>query len=102
MKTNKFVILVILMLVVTFASFAQEAKPTLLTKVVAIKVCMVNDQLFERDQIPVEVEGKTYYGCCKMCKKSLAEKREFRVATDPVSGKEVDKATAVIGADKEG
>lgn len=62
------------------------------------KVCMVNNQVFEKDQIPVEVEGKTYYGCCAMCKERLAKDAEARTAVDPVTGKKVDKATAVIAA----
>ncbi len=66
------------------------------------KVCMVNDQLFERDQIPVEVGGKTYYGCCAMCKERLAKDAAARTGVDPVTGKKVDKATAVIGARADG
>jgi YHS domain-containing protein len=62
------------------------------------KVCMVNNQVFEKDQIPVVVEGKTYYGCCEMCKERLAKDAAIRSAVDPVTGKAVDKATAVIGA----
>lgn len=66
------------------------------------KVCMVNDQLFERDQIPIKVEDKTYYGCCEMCKERLAKDAAARTAVDPVSGKKVDKATAVIAARADG
>jgi YHS domain-containing protein len=69
-----------------------------LTKVESKKVCMVNDKLFPTDQIPVKVGDKTYFGCCSMCKKTLAESKEARTAIDPVSKKSVDKATAVIGA----
>jgi YHS domain-containing protein len=65
-------------------------------------VCMVNNAVFDKEQIPVEVEGKTYYGCCQMCKKALTEKAELRVAVDPVSGKQVDKAKAVIAAEADG
>lgn len=61
-------------------------------------VCMVNDHFFGTDQIPVKVDGRTYYGCCEGCKKTLREKRSARFAIDPVSRREVDKATAVIGA----
>ena len=61
-------------------------------------VCMVNDRLFDKQQIPVEVENRTYYGCCQMCKQALTERPELRAANDPVSGKPVDKAKAVIGA----
>ena len=30
-------------------------------------VCFVNNKFMGIDQIPVEVEGKTYYGCCQDC-----------------------------------
>lgn len=65
-------------------------------------VCMVNDQVFEREQIPVVVEEKTYYGCCEMCEQRLAQDPASRTATDPVSGEPVDKATAVIAARPDG
>lgn len=73
-----------------------------LEKVETQYVCMVNNQLFPNEQIPVEVEGKTYYGCCEMCKEQLQNRRDLRYDLDPVSGKRVDKATAVIGVNKEG
>ena len=65
-------------------------------------VCMINNQRFNKVQIPVEVEGRTYYGCCEMCKDKLNNDPKSRVAKDPVSGKEVDKAKAVIGATADG
>lgn len=73
-----------------------------LTKVEAKMVCMVNEQNMGKEQIPVEVEGRTYYGCCDMCKKTLAENASKRTAIDPVSGKQVDKAKAVIAAQQDG
>lgn len=60
------------------------------------QVCMVNNQYMGRAQIPVEVEGKTYFGCCEMCKGRLTNDATSRSAKDPVNGKLVDKATAVI------
>ncbi|HVS03523.1 MAG TPA: hypothetical protein VMT16_12190 [Thermoanaerobaculia bacterium] len=80
------------------AQAEETAADAALQKVETHKVCMVNDQLFAKDQIPVEVEGKTYYGCCEMCKERLARDSSMRQAVDPVSGEPVDKATAVIGA----
>lgn len=65
-------------------------------------VCMVNDTLFQKEQIPVEVEGKTYFGCCEMCKARLSQDAGTRTATDPVTGEAVDKATAVIAAQADG
>lgn len=63
----------------------------------AKQVCMVNNQFMGREQIPVQVGGKTYFGCCEMCKGRLERDPSSRSAKDPVSGNLVDKATAVIG-----
>lgn len=68
----------------------------------ASQVCMVNDQFMGRPQIPVAVEGRTYYGCCAMCEGKLKQQPEARIARDPVTGQEVDKATAVIVQDAQG
>lgn len=65
-------------------------------------VCMINNQRFNKVQIPVEVKGRTYYGCCEMCKGKLGGDPKSRVAVDPVSGKEVDKSRAVIGVNADG
>ena len=66
-------------------------------RVEAYKVCMVNNNYMGTAQIPVKVNGRTYYGCCAGCKTTLETKSESREAVDPVSGKTVDKAVAVIG-----
>lgn len=65
-------------------------------------VCMVNNEVMGKPQIPVKVGNQTYYGCCKMCVGTLTNDRKARFAIDPVSGKEVDKARAVIGAKPNG
>lgn len=65
-------------------------------------VCMVNDQVMGRPQIPITVDGRTYYGCCENCKKRLAEDESARLAKDPVTGAMVDKSAAVIGQDPSG
>jgi YHS domain-containing protein len=91
----KRVMLVVMIALVAVAALAETPK---LQRVEPKKVCMINEQVFEKDQIPVQVEGRTYYGCCEMCKKALASDASKRVAVDPVSRKEVDKAKAVIGA----
>lgn len=81
---------------------AQPASETYeyswLEKVEPEYVCMVNDHRFPNVQIPVEVNGKTYYGCCQMCKAKLENVQDMREGRDPVSGAIVDKASAVIGA----
>jgi YHS domain-containing protein len=66
------------------------------------QVCMVNDLFMGRSQIPVVVEGRTYYGCCPDCKEKLEKQPAVRTAQDPVTGEEVDKARAVIVQDGSG
>lgn len=65
-------------------------------------VCMVNNQFMGKPQIPVEVEGITYYGCCEMCKGKLADDPAARLAVDPISGASVNKAKAVLGKEESG
>ena len=68
----------------------------------ASQVCMVNNQFMGKAQIPVEVGGKTYYGCCAMCKDRLEKDAAARTATDPVTGEAVDKSVAVMARDASG
>jgi len=75
---------------------------TALIQVDSKYVCMINDQHFNKEQIPVIVDGKTYYGCCKMCEAKLKTDAKSRIAVDPVSGKIVDKALSVIGVTSDG
>ncbi len=80
-----------------------EALPNGLSRVTdTSQVCMANDQFMGRAQIPIEVQGRTYYGCCPMCKDRLANQPELRTATDPVTNEPVDKATAVIAQNAAG
>lgn len=62
------------------------------------QVCMINNKFMGSDQISIEVDGKTYYGCCPMCKERLQKDISSRQAVDPISGVSVDKAKAIIGA----
>tara|TARA_B100000508_G_scaffold138607_1_gene135060 strand:- start:759 stop:1169 length:411 start_codon:yes stop_codon:yes gene_type:complete len=78
-----------------------EIKNTVVAKTKGAKlksslVCFVNNKYMGIDQIPVEFEGKTYYGCCKDCVGKLQNIRQTRYATDPLTGAEVDKALAYI------
>ena len=91
-------ILTVALLAAIALMHAVAAHAGTLEKVPADRVCMVNDTRFPNAQIPVPVEGKTYFGCCEMCKGRLATDTVVRMAVDPVSGKQVDKATATIGA----
>ena len=63
---------------------------------------MVNDQFMGKPQIPVQVEGRTYFGCCAMCKEKLEKQTAARTAQAPVTGEPVDKASAVIVKDANG
>jgi YHS domain-containing protein len=87
---------------VTFVIAAAPARAEDIKKVASKRVCMVNNTLFDKDQIPVAVDGKTYFGCCEMCKGRLAQDASIRESVDPISGKPVDKAKAVIGAKPDG
>ena len=95
---------VALLLLLSVSAFAGEnATPSgKLSRVETKTVCMINEHAMGKEQIPIEIEGRTYYGCCDMCKKALAADAAKRVAVDPVSGKQVDKATAVIAAQGDG
>ncbi|HVE72108.1 MAG TPA: hypothetical protein VNI54_12130 [Thermoanaerobaculia bacterium] len=93
---------ILVALFVATAAFASDMPTGPLKKVEPNMVCMVNEMAMGKEQIPVEVEGKTYYGCCEMCKTALANDASKRTATDPISGKTVDKAEAVIGAQEDG
>lgn len=59
-------------------------------------VCMVNNAYMGKQQIAVPFNGKTYYGCCEMCKNRIPQDAAVRKATDPVTGRPVDKASAYI------
>jgi YHS domain-containing protein len=100
MRSSRLALLGFLSLLFVLATAPVRAEP--LRRVEAKRVCMVNNTAFDKDQIPVDVGGKTYFGCCEMCKGRLAQDASIRQAVDPVSGKTVDKATAIIGATPEG
>ena len=59
-------------------------------------VCMVNNAYMGKPQIPVPVNGKTYYGCCQMCVGKLNDNETARTGIDPFSNKKVDKTEAYI------
>lgn len=65
------------------------------------KVCMVNDRYMVVKQLPVEVNGITYYGCCDNCVEKIQQNiGDVRYAKDPINGDRVDKANAVIVQNK--
>lgn len=83
-----------------FGACSRGATSPTLTRVTdPSQVCMVNNTFMGAPQIPVEVDGRTYYGCCPACKDRLANDPSSRVAVDPVTREEVDKSKAVIAYD---
>ncbi|RXP54813.1 hypothetical protein EC396_08855 [Lutibacter sp. HS1-25] len=82
----------------TKIEYSEEtlSKSAGVAKIESSKVCYVNNKFMGIDQIPVEFENKTYYGCCEGCVVKLKTMRETRYAIDPSTGKEVDKAVAFI------
>jgi len=102
-KQVLFLNFIALIAILSFGTLTNaENSSSALTKVDSKYVCMITDQEFAREQIPVELEGKTYYGCCEMCKAKIKNNPQSRLATDPISGNNVDKAEAVIGAAPDG
>lgn len=87
---------IIFVVVAFFSTYAYSGVSTGLKTVDPEIVCMVNDNVMGKPQIPVEVDGKTYYGCCQNCVGTLKADRSVRFAKDPLTGRMVDKAKAVI------
>ncbi|MBY0276981.1 hypothetical protein K2Z84_16705 [Candidatus Binatia bacterium] len=100
MRNVRWLLSGLLMLALLVVAGQAAAEP--IERVDAKRVCMITNAVFPKDQIPVQVDGKTYFGCCEMCKGKLASDAAARTATDPISGKPVDKAKAVIGATPDG
>ena len=60
-------------------------------------VCMMQDMVLGKAGIPIQYDGKTYYGCCEMCKEKIKnEPQKYTRATDLVSRKPVDKSESFI------
>ena len=84
------------------AARAEASVPSLALVSDRSSVCMVTNRFMGKPQIPVEVDGKTYFGCCEMCKARLGQELGLREAEDPYSHKRIDKALAVLAKDAEG
>ncbi|MCC6597547.1 MAG: hypothetical protein IT559_02010 [Alphaproteobacteria bacterium] len=96
-------ILALILAVISIPAMAQDLPHSHglmpLKQVEAPYICMVTNKAFDREQIPVLVDGKTYYGCCAGCEARLKEDASIRAGVDPVSGNTVDKTEAVVGVD---
>lgn len=76
---------------------AEDGSSFGLRPVKSNQVCMVNDRFMGVEQMPVAVNGTTYYGCCQGCVSKLQNnKNGARFSSDPVTGEPVDKAQAYI------
>ncbi|MBJ7882575.1 hypothetical protein [Gelidibacter salicanalis] len=65
------------------------------------KVCMVNDRFMGVSQIPIDVNGTIYYGCCENCVEKLQKNiDDVRFGSNPLTETKVDKASAIIVQDK--
>lgn len=53
-----------------------------------------------KTQIPVPVNGKTYYGCREMCVGKLTNDETARIELDPFSKKPVDKTGSLYCGNK--
>ena len=82
---------------VTASSTISQGSSAITRVTASSLVCMVNDRFMGSEQIPVSVDGKTYYGCCAACKDKLQNNPAARTALDPLTQRPVDKATAVVG-----
>ncbi len=100
MKTRKKVLTAVLLgvflLVIKLGNAQSETVKADQTPLKTSYVCMVNNKYMGKEQIPVEYKDKVYYGCCQGCVKNLQNNRSVRYSVDPLTGKEVDKATAYI------
>lgn len=85
---------------------AQAAKPAetkqAIEPVKHSDVCMVQNRHGMMKMIPVEVDGKMYYGCCQGCVGKLKFRPEVRFGKDPVTGNQVDKSSAFIVGNEDG
>ena len=60
-------------------------------------VCMMQDTILAVPGIPIEHEGRTYYGCCPMCNQNIkGDPDRYTKAQDPVTKATVDKASALL------
>ena len=71
------ILLALFMAFIAFPAIAAEdtnMNENKLKIVEAKYICMVNNSVFDKEQIAVEVGDKTYYGCCSMCEERLKKR----------------------------
>jgi len=65
-------------------------------------VCMVDNEYKDSLMLAIDLDGKTYYGCCQPCTEYLEADEAIRFAHDPVTNNLVNKADAFIAFEKAG
>ena len=65
-------------------------------------VCMVDNEYKDSTQLSVELDGKTYFGCCQPCIEYLQSDESIRFALDPLTKQKVNKADAFIAFKNDG
>lgn len=96
--------LVAALMITSAGSFAQTANTQIKSskEIASVKplptkqVCMVTNKFMSKDQIPVQVNNKMYYGCCEGCVGTLKNNEGARTAKDELTKEKVDKAKAFI------
>src|SRR6476469_7093576 len=84
------------------ATATALAPPRRIVKADVKRVCMIHNKAYGDVQHAFVLNGHTYYVFCDLCKAKLAKNVPLRYATDPISGKRVDKAMAIIGVKPSG
>ncbi|MGZ2369478.1 hypothetical protein ACXR6G_06805 [Ancylomarina sp. YFZ004] len=63
-------------------------------------VCMLGGDIKTKPTLPIEINSKTYWGCCQNCLGKLQRNENNALyALDPLSGESVNKADAIIRQD---
>lgn len=104
-KIMAFMLLGFFALTPVFAGQTGTAKQNEAQTLQSVKhsdVCMVQNRHGIMKMIPVEINGKMYYGCCAGCVGKLKFNPAVRLALDPVTGKQVDKSAAFIVGNRDG
>lgn len=86
---------VITLLAVTTTGVADAARPSV-TIPERSRVCMVHDTVTDEPAIPFVFGGMTYYVCEKCRATTATDPGRSTSSHDPVTGGDVDKATAVL------
>lgn len=88
--------------VILYVSGELSNKEGFLKKVDISKTCMASNRYAGKRSSAFIHKGKKYYGCSEMCMRNLEMNSSYRYATDPLTGKVVDKALAHVAADESG